>query len=73
MQKKPAIQRILNTPMGQITCIAGFPDTQNKRVDRGIVSMPRSIFGGDGGIRTLDPRVANAMLSQLSYAPMNLY
>ena len=43
-QKKPAIQRILNTPMGQTPCIAGFLDTNNKRVDRSIVSMLRSIF-----------------------------
>lgn len=27
------------------------------------------IFGGDGGIRTLDPHVANVVLSQLSYTP----
>ena len=26
---------------------------------------------GDGGIRTLDPHVANVVLSQLSYAPLN--
>ena len=26
-------------------------------------------FGGDGGIRTHDPYVANVMLSQLSYTP----
>ena len=25
--------------------------------------------GGDGGIRTLDPQIANLMLSQLSYVP----
>ena len=51
-QKKPAIQRILNTPMGQIPCIAGFLDMNNKRVDRSIVSMLRSMFGGESGIRT---------------------
>ena len=28
------------------------------------------IFGGDGGIRTLDLTDANRTLSQLSYAPM---
>ena len=28
------------------------------------------LFGGDEGIRTLDPYVANVMLSQLSYTPM---
>jgi hypothetical protein len=27
------------------------------------------INGGDGGIRTPDPHVANVMLSQLSYIP----
>jgi hypothetical protein len=43
-QKKPAIQRILNTPMGQIPCIAGFLDMNNKRIDRSTVSMLRSIF-----------------------------
>ena len=47
-QKKPAIQRILNTPMGQIPCIAGFLDTNNKRIDRSIVSMLRSMFGCGG-------------------------
>ena len=46
-QKKPAIQRILHTPTGQIPCIAGFLDTNNKRVDRSIVSMLRSMFGGE--------------------------
>ena len=53
-QKKPAIQRILNTPMGQILCITGFLDTNNKRIDRSIVSMLRSNFGGEGEIRTLE-------------------
>ena len=43
-QKKPAIQRILNTPMGQIPCIAGFLDTNNKRIDRSIDTMLRSIL-----------------------------
>ena len=27
-------------------------------------------FGGDEGIRTLDPYVANVVLSQLSYIPV---
>ena len=52
-QKKPAIQSVLNTSMGQTPCIAGFLDTNNKRIDRSIVSMLRSIFGGERGIRTL--------------------
>ena len=43
-QKKPAIKRILNTPVGQIPSISGFLDMNNKRIDRGIVSMLRSIF-----------------------------
>ena len=30
--------------MGQIPCIAGFLDMNNKRIDRSIVSMLRSIF-----------------------------
>lgn len=30
------------------------------------------IDGGDGGIRTPDPHVANVMLSQLSYIPTAL-
>ena len=50
--KKPVIQRILNTPMGQISCITGFLETNNKRIDRSIVSMLRSMFGGGGGNRT---------------------
>jgi hypothetical protein len=29
----------------------------------------RKFYGGGKGIRTLDPSVANAVLSQLSYAP----
>ena len=29
------------------------------------------LFGGDGGIRTLDLTDANRTLSQLSYAPMS--
>jgi len=44
MQKKPAIPRILNTSVGQIPCIAGFSNMQNKKIDRSIVSMLRSIF-----------------------------
>ena len=31
---------------------------------------PLVASGGDSGIRTRDPRVANAMLSQLSYIPI---
>src|SRR5664280_1102429 len=31
---------------------------------------PAIIFGGDEGARTLDPRLAKPMLSQLSYVPM---
>ena len=34
------------------------------------VALPRLSFrGGDDGIRTHDPHVANVMLSQLSYIP----
>lgn len=34
------------------------------------LASPRSDFrGGDDGIRTHDPHVANVMLSQLSYIP----
>ncbi len=43
--KRAYIQRILNTPTEQIPCIAGFSNTNNKRIDRGIVSMLRSIYG----------------------------
>ena len=64
-QKKPAIQRILNTPVGQIPCIAGFLDTNNKRIDRSIVSMLRSMFGGDEEDRTLDLTDANRTLSRI--------
>ncbi len=41
----------------------------NKRIDRSIVSMLRSMFGGDEEDRTLDLTDANRTLSQLSYAP----
>ena len=35
------------------------------------LASPRSDFrGGDDGIRTHDPHVANVMLSQLSYIPI---
>ena len=39
-----------------------------------LLSVDKSSFfvGGDGGIRTHDPYVANVMLSQLSYTPMLL-
>ena len=38
------------------------------------VASPRSNFrGGDEGIRTLDPHVANVVLSQLSYIPTGYY
>jgi len=30
--------------MGQTPCITGFLDTNNKRIDRSIVSMLRSMF-----------------------------
>ena len=33
------------------------------------VFSSRLLFSGDGGIRTLDPQIANLMLSQLSYVP----
>ena len=36
-----------------------------------IVSLSAFLFGGDGGIRTLDLTDANRTLSQLSYAPMS--
>ncbi len=36
----------------------------------GIRKSGYRIFGGDGGIRTLDLTDANRTLSQLSYAPM---
>ena len=61
-QKKPAIQRILNTPMGQIPCIAGFLDTNNKRIDRSIVSMLRSNFGAPEWIRTTDLQFRKLLL-----------
>ena len=32
--------------------------------------MERKQNGGREGIRTLDPRIANAVLSQLSYSPL---
>ena len=39
----------------------------NKRpAKRGICNF----YGGDEGIRTLDPGIANAVLSQLSYIPI---
>ena len=48
--------------MGQIPCIAGFLDTNNKRIDRSIVSMLRSMFGGDEGARTHDLSDVNRTL-----------
>lgn len=39
--------------------------TKRAPVSRG----PRHFRGGDDGIRTHDPHVANVMLSQLSYIP----
>lgn len=35
----------------------------------GIFPRPLHFRGGDDGIRTHDPHVANVMLSQLSYIP----
>lgn len=75
-QKKPAIQRVLNTPSGQILCFAGFLNMNNKRIDRSIVSMLRSIIGGEEGTRTLAPGkprpngLANRPLHQLGYFSM---
>ena len=34
---------------------------------------PAGVFGGDGGIRTLDLTDANRALSQLSYEPILTY
>ena len=42
--------------MGQTPCISGFLDMNNKSIDRSIVSMLRSNFGGEGEIRTLEAR-----------------
>ena len=39
------------------------------RSDGEIMLTGNEINGGDGGIRTPDPHVANVMLSQLSYIP----
>ena len=36
-------------------------------------SQPREKYGGAEGIRTLDPHVANVVLSQLSYSPKTVY
>ena len=71
-QKKPAVQRILNTPMRQTPCIAGFLNRQNKRIDHSIESLLWSIRGGERGIRTLDtvPRIhdfQSCALDQLSH------
>ena len=41
-----------------------------KREIAAVKTAAISIFGGDGGIRTLDLTDANRTLSQLSYAPM---
>jgi|GEM_PF-2726934 hypothetical protein len=35
-------------------------------------NLTLEIYGGADGVRTHDLRVANAMLSQLSYCPINL-
>ncbi len=37
-------------PIGQIPCITGFLYTNNKRIDRSIESMLRSIFGAGTGV-----------------------
>ena len=42
-----------------------------KKIIRNSKAIP-NYFGGDGGTRTHDPRVANAMLYQLSYTPVNV-
>lgn len=34
-------------------------------------ALDRFFYGGDDGIRTHDPHVANVVLSQLSYIPIN--
>lgn len=34
-------------------------------------ALDRYFYGGDDGIRTHDPHVANVVLSQLSYIPVN--
>ena len=56
--------------MGQIPYIAGFSDTNNKKIDRSIVSMLRSIFGAPGRIRTCDLPVRSRALYPLSYKRM---
>ena len=57
--------------MGQIPCIAGFLGTNNKRVDRSIVSMLRSMFGGSEETRTLDLTDANRALSHAGRFSLN--
>lgn len=63
---RPAPQVIPRLRQGA-TEVAPYGDSKTKRapVSRG----PRHFRGGDDGIRTHDPHVANVMLSQLSYIP----
>ena len=63
---RPAPQVIPRLRQGA-TEVAPYGGSKTKRapVSRG----PRHFRGGDDGIRTHDPHVANVMLSQLSYIP----
>ena len=47
-----------------------IPSLYSKKMEWMPFGYPLHFFGGDGGIRTHDLCVANASLSQLSYAPI---
>ena len=59
-------------PITRMSPVGSNPIISNLRRDAiraGKLPSPYNFRGGDDGIRTHDPHVANVMLSQLSYIP----
>ena len=54
---------------GKVDSVRAQMRAQSMQNGPGIFPRPLHFRGGDEGIRTLGPHVANVMLSQLSYIP----
>ena len=54
---------------GKVDSVRAQMRAQSMQNGPGIFPRPLHFRGGDDGIRTHDPHVANVMLSQLSYIP----
>ena len=69
LSRFPTPQVLLYSLLLNLSIVFGFWVSSSPVSKRRKPRLPPRFFGGDGGIRTHDLRVANAALSQLSYTP----